>query len=408
MYQAEVDAAKNETPVTTHSRTVSGLSKAPGTSRSKGREIELDFLRGLAILMVLDYHAPVHWMSYPFFLLGFPNFGWAGVDIFFVLSGFLVGGLLIKEWRIQGGINSKRFLIRRGFKIWPQYYVFLGLLLLTGHRTVHELLGNLLNLQNYMGGVPHTWSLAVEEHAYLLLAFGLAWAARVQVRMRSLAAALAALCLLMVVGRLVLAEYGYEVVNRTHTRMEGILYGVLLAIAFHYRPALFRRLQGYRRLWMATLLVSLLYLRFQRDTPWASSLGWDAANLLGIALLMLLYGRQRDREPTRIYRWIAWIGVYSYGIYLWHVAVIAPSLALAGRLPTRIEFLAKAVLPVVAGIVLGAGFTKLVELPALRLRDRWFPRNVDSPVGRAAELERVEKVIAAQGASAGTAQVVSI
>lgn len=171
-----------------------------------GREIELDFLRGLAILLVLDYHAPVRWMTAPFHWLGFPNFGWVGVDLFFVLSGFLVGGLLIKEWRTQGRVDSRRFLLRRSFKIWPQYYVFLAVMLVTGHRNWHELRGNLLNLQNYLGGVPHTWSLAVEEHAYLLLAFGLAWAARAQVRMRVLAMGIGVVCVVVVAGRLVLTS----------------------------------------------------------------------------------------------------------------------------------------------------------------------------------------------------------
>src|ERR1700722_13574336 len=116
------------------------------------REMELDFLRGIAILMVMDFHAPISILLAPFRWLGFRNFGWAGVDVFFVLSGFLVGGLLIKEWKQSSRIDSRRFLIRRGFKIWPQYYVFLLAMLLTGHRGLRDLWGNLLNIQNYVGG----------------------------------------------------------------------------------------------------------------------------------------------------------------------------------------------------------------------------------------------------------------
>src|ERR1700733_8613286 len=94
------------------------------------REIELDFIRGIAILMVIDFHGARTFLLAPFAWMGFANFGWAGVDVFFVLSGFLVGGLLVKEWKLFGRINSKQFLIRRGFKIWPQYYFFLILMLL--------------------------------------------------------------------------------------------------------------------------------------------------------------------------------------------------------------------------------------------------------------------------------------
>ena len=358
-----------------------------------GREIELDFLRGVAILMVLDFHAPLHWLSYPLHLLGFANFGWAGVEVFFVLSGFLVGGLLFKEWRVRGRIDSRRFLIRRGFKIWPQYYVFLGLMLLTRHRTLHELWGNLLNVQNYVGGIPHTWSLAVEEHAYLLLVVCLVLAAQWRVRVRTLGVGLVAVCVLVVIARPVLIEHGFEVVNRTHTRIEGILYGVLLAILYHYAPETFQRWQERRWLWMAALAGAVVFFRFQTASPWSTSVGWDMADLLGVALLMLLYNPGKQERRSAAYRVIAWIGVYSYGIYLWHVAVIAPSLAVASRLPHWMGPLWVAVMPIAAGIGLGAAVTKLVELPALKVRDRLFPRRIDSPVGPPAEAEEAEEDI---------------
>ena len=397
------------------------------------RDIELDFLRGIAILMVLDYHAPVHWLSLPFHLLGFPNFGWAGVDIFFVLSGFLVGGLLMREWKSNRRIDHRRFLIRRGFKIWPQYYVFLAIMLLTGHRSFHELRGNLLNIQNYTGGIPHTWSLAVEEHAYLLLVAALVLAARLRLRMRALFAVFGAVAVLVPTLRFYLALHGHEVANRTHTRIDGIALGVLLAVLFHFAPAAFRRAQHAWPAWIALAAAALLVLRFQVDRPWSASLGWNAADLLGVALLMLLYRpsppagilsetsetkeQQLRPPPSEIrdpsatpqlpsrphrpaaaffapaakvgtyppkrslpYRLIAWIGVYSYGIYLWHVAVISPTVAIAAHLPPRLAPVWLALAPICAGIALGSLFTALVELPALRLRDRLFPRRSGPPV----------------------------
>ena len=75
---------------------------------------EIDFLRGLAILIVLFRH---HWLtSFTF------NFGWAGVDLFFVLSGFLVSGLLFSEYKKFGDLKPFRFLVRRGFKIYPMFF----------------------------------------------------------------------------------------------------------------------------------------------------------------------------------------------------------------------------------------------------------------------------------------------
>src|ERR1700733_8694882 len=99
------------------------MNPQPGTVR---REIELDFVRGVAILLVLVFHYRPHNLLITSDILNrVQGSGWVGVDVFFVLSGFLVGGLMMKEWSRTGGVDSLRFLQRRAFKIWPAYYVFL-------------------------------------------------------------------------------------------------------------------------------------------------------------------------------------------------------------------------------------------------------------------------------------------
>lgn len=352
------------------------------------REIELDFVRGLAILMVIDFHSPMGVLFYPFKLMGFRHFGWAGVDVFFVLSGFLVGGLLVKEWKVRGRIDSKRFLIRRGFKIWPQYYLFILFMLTTGHRTLKQLWGNLLNIQNYVGGVAHTWSLGVEEHAYLLLVLCLAIAARRATRMRNLALFLVAVTGSVIILRMVLVVNGFDVFSATHTRIDGILEGVLLAILYHYAPETFRRLQQRQWVWLVILALVLIVFRVYSPTRLAASFRIDCANMMGIALLMLLYRhREGGRQRPAAYRFVAWLGLYSYGIYLWHVSVIAPLIRVAPHLPHWLGLVWLAVAPTLLGALLGIVFTKLVEFPALKLRDKLFPRRVDSAVGTPAEIE---------------------
>src|SRR5262249_876999 len=96
-------------------------------------------------------------------------------DLFFVLSGFLVSGLLFKEYKRHGDVRLGRFLVRRGFKIYPAFYVFLlatSLAVLLGGQALDGLafLCEALFVQNYGPNLKdHTWSLAVEEHFYLLL-----------------------------------------------------------------------------------------------------------------------------------------------------------------------------------------------------------------------------------------------
>lgn len=96
-----------------------------------------------------------------------------------MLSGFLVGGLLFKELKREGRLDVRRFLLRRGLKIWPAYYMFLLIATFqllrhspypTPRAALLHVLPNLIHLQNYLG-TPFviTWTLSVEEHFYLLL-----------------------------------------------------------------------------------------------------------------------------------------------------------------------------------------------------------------------------------------------
>src|SRR5687767_11658986 len=94
------------------------------------RSVQLDILRGAAILLVIGRHLEV---PRPDGAVGFlaglwHRIGWLGVDLFFVLSGFLIGGLLVSELTKHGRIHIPLFLIRRGLKIYPPYFVFIGYL----------------------------------------------------------------------------------------------------------------------------------------------------------------------------------------------------------------------------------------------------------------------------------------
>jgi peptidoglycan/LPS O-acetylase OafA/YrhL len=353
------------------------------------REIELDFIRGIAILLVIDFHSTHGFLTKPLAMLGFHHLGWIGVDIFFVLSGFLVGGLLMKEWKVRRGIDTRRFLIRRGFKIWPQYYFFLAAVLITGHRSINSLWGNLLNIQNYTGGIAHTWSLAVEEHVYLLLVLCLAIAARQKARVQSLFLFFSAICVFETVLRYIVAAHGYDIFTRTHTHMDGIIYGVLLAMIYHFAPERFHLLSSLWPLWIACFIASLAILRITQiptGHPPLVALECDASNLFSISLLLLLYRRPISGKHNRLYRLVAWIGLYSYGIYLWHVSVIGPIDLFASRHRSFPGWLIGIAIPA-TGIALGAITTRLIEFPALRLRDKFFPKRVDSAAGIPARIE---------------------
>jgi peptidoglycan/LPS O-acetylase OafA/YrhL len=157
------------------------------------RLIGLDLLRFAAASLVLVAHsnnfgdAGIIFDKIPDVFFFFIPTGWVAVDIFFVLSGFLVSGLLFREAAQTGTVSLSRFLIRRGFKIYPAFWVMIACtvawtMLHGGSISPKNLCGELFYLQNYGYRLCwHTWSLAVEEHFYFLLAglfFILKWRAR--------------------------------------------------------------------------------------------------------------------------------------------------------------------------------------------------------------------------------------
>src|SRR6187402_2932519 len=121
----------------------------------------LDFLRGLAVILVLFRHHA--------FINNTHNAGWIGVDLFFVLSGYLVSGLLFEEYMRTKHLRVGRFLWRRALKIYPAFWVMLLATLIvasfgfTPNISIDGLVGELFFIQNYVGNIwMHTWTLAVE------------------------------------------------------------------------------------------------------------------------------------------------------------------------------------------------------------------------------------------------------
>jgi peptidoglycan/LPS O-acetylase OafA/YrhL len=143
----------------------------------------LDALRGVAILLVLGRHLPDGPQLQIFFRI-WKTIGDLGMDLFFGLSGFLVGGILLREYQqSEGRVDLERFVVRRGFKIIPGYYLLIAFWFFTSNYwdnitpDLLDLIKHLFFIHNYTGftkQIFQTWSLAVEEQFYLFLG-GLFW-----------------------------------------------------------------------------------------------------------------------------------------------------------------------------------------------------------------------------------------
>lgn len=371
------------------------VGAAASRDAAAGRLVSLDILRAVAVLLVIGRHMDPpssDSLAIRSVLSGWLQGGWIGVDLFFVLSGFLISGLLFREYSERGNLRIGRFLVRRGLKIYPPFYALLLYTLVVRHLRglgfppMRPFLGELLYLQNYLGGLwNHTWSLAVEEHFYLLLpllllallrfarkggpAFG---------RLPGIAVLILATCLLL---RLLTAAWnpGYTHMGKlfpTHLRIDGLMFGVLLSWGHHMDPERFRvraRQIGEVRLLVWGLLLLLPNFLFPLGrVQYLHTLGLTA-NLVGSGAILVAALLWEERRPRRRGA-LAYIGYYSYSIYLWHVPVavhLMPWLGVPAVLPRGgvAAFLLYAATSCVAGILMA----KLVEFPVLRLRDRLFP-----------------------------------
>ncbi|MEZ5384375.1 MAG: acyltransferase [Prosthecobacter sp.] len=360
------------------------------------RDPWLDVLRGVAVLMVVIAHLEPGPFT-PQAVLDGMNFfvvvgGRAGVDLFFVLSGFLVSGLLFREWEQTGTVKPGRFLIRRGFKIYPPFWVVLAFIVAVriwkGHGVpLERLTGELLFLQNYVGRLsdPH-WTLAVEEHFYLLLAGLFMWQSR-QHPGRGQAAAggrVVKVFVLLSLGCLVARVLAYfmfpekpeAVFMMTHARIDGLFLGVLLAWGCR-RHAWHTKIQARVGLRLGLVIAMaawwLVYRDIDRNQAWAAFAGMNITG--GVAALLLLVGVGRPALGKNLMiNSLAVVGRYSYSIYLWHMPwlrflqpFIEKQLLGAGRWWFTL------VMGVVGSLALGRLMAEVVERPALRLRGRWFP-----------------------------------
>ena len=154
------------------------------TTKSNHKFYGLDHLRALAIILVFFYHYDAWIFGHPKWLDEPARFGWTGVDLFFVLSGFLISSQLFAQVRDRGQVKLGEFFIKRFLRILPAFWVVLVLYFLWPGFHEREALAPLwkylLFVQNIgldiarTGTFSHAWSLCVEEHFYLLLPFILA------------------------------------------------------------------------------------------------------------------------------------------------------------------------------------------------------------------------------------------
>jgi peptidoglycan/LPS O-acetylase OafA/YrhL len=351
----------------------------------------LDLLRAIAIVWVMCFHS---------FLVGglgpdfawLSRYGWAGVDIFFVLSGFLIGTQVLRPLQRGESLRFGAFYARRAWRILPAFAVVLALY--ACFPALREAPGlqpwwqfatftvNLLIDYDRNQAFSHAWSLCVEEHFYLVFPV-IAWALTRRASMR----AVCSVALLPLFAGLALRGavwmhdaaidpprnwYLEDLYYPTWARADGLLVGVMLAALRVFRPQAWGRLTGQRSLLclvggLVTCGVAF-WLFSDRTGLLANTLGWP---LLSMAFGLGVIAGASPRSV--IGRWpvpgAGWIAAISYSLYLSHKIVLhVVQSTIVPRLPEiGVLRFATYALAVLAG---GAALHYGVERPFLRWRDR--------------------------------------
>ena len=358
-----------------------------------------DHLRALAIILVFFWHYRQH--GSPAWVDAIGRFGWTGVDLFFVLSGYLIGGQLMKKMASGIPISFSDFYVRRFFRIIPAYLVVLGLYCTIpafSERNVIPPVWKFLTFTQNLGldftvagGFSHAWSLCIEEQFYLLLPVIL----MILVATRSARYGLAVIFTLFIAG-FAIRWYSWEhfitplftsgdtdrlgpmyfkwLYYPTWNRIDGLLAGVSVAALYHFRPLLWARITKHGNALLLTGLILLTGGYFA--TRELISFG---AAVFGFPLVSVAYGFivlaalsptcVLYRYPLRISSIIATL---AYTIYLTHKQLnhlVRQALAQYQFADDSVAlFLICIVVAVIGGIVLHLA----VERPFLILRDRYI------------------------------------
>lgn len=296
--------------------------------------------------------------------MGLAHGGFLGVDVFFVLSGFLITSLLIKEQRQNGRIALGRFYFRRALRLYPALLVvaaFVVTVAVVANQAVRATLrdaalavGYVANLfQPSTGLLDHAWTLALEEQFYLVWPLLMVLAVWRAGRFGYLPA-------VVLIGLVLLLDLvvGREGPIHSYVRAMGLPLGCALALSTV--PVRNRLAQWGWPCAAVLLVVVFLPLPFWLTTGWPVSVG----ALLAVPIVALLVSRPAGLLAHPALRYL---GLRSYSLYLWHFPLLALAIHHApGGLPYSVRVASGAA----AGLVTAELSFRLVERPILRYRDK--------------------------------------
>lgn len=354
----------------------------------------LDHLRALAILLVFCYHYPILSSGNPEWLQRGARFGWTGVDLFFVLSGFLISSQLFLQIKQGRNISLKNFYIKRFFRILPAFWVVVAVYFCFPGFREREALPPIWKFltftQNFglnifdFGTFSHAWSLCVEEHFYLFFPLILILLQSTNLFKKSYWL-LIFLFLIGIVIRVFIWENFYlpekidwykYIYYPTYNRIDGLLMGVSIAGIYQFRPDIWNKISKYGNPLIALSLLVLTAAYFLCDDQHSFN-----ASVFGFPLVSVGYGLIVSGAlcPTSfLYRWnskvTTFIAMLSYAIYLTHKGIIHITQQIFASLNIDLNSNVMMLICIITCVSSAYTLHIVIEKPFMNLRDKILSR----------------------------------
>lgn len=354
----------------------------------------LDHLRALAIFLVFFFHYFILSGGEPKWLPDYAKFGWTGVDLFFVLSGFLISSQLFLKIKQGEKISYKEFFLKRFFRIIPAYLIVVGIYFIVPIFREKESLPPIwkfltftqnfgTNLKDF-GTFSHAWSLCVEEHFYFFLPIIL-----ILLQAKNLFKKSYWLLLILFLFGFAIRIYSWNnfympkindenswlywykfIYYPTYNRLDGLLVGVSIAGIYQFLPNLWNKIARFGNL---NIIMSIIFLTCafflcnEQQTFYASIFGFP---LIAIGYGFLVIGAISPK--SFLFKWksktTTFIATLSFALYLTHKGIIHITQKLLEN--TKLE--SNTILIICIGtIIIGAYLLNLIiEKPFMKLRNR--------------------------------------
>jgi peptidoglycan/LPS O-acetylase OafA/YrhL len=344
----------------------------------------LDGLRGIAVLTVMCYHLELIVPSIHMLSKG----GFLGVDLFFVLSGFLITSILLKEHDLTGSFSLINFYVRRTLRLVPALWFFLAAIYLAGNLILPPTQATLIYGQNNFlysaiyvmnwhsaagaltGNLNHIWSLAIEEQFYIIWSLLLFRAFRESLSRKQIAVGTTIIVAVLMIQRAIRAANGAPIealYYSTDTRIDAILIGCLASMIYCWKfiPLAFFRTPSFERIALgsAVLACSIVLIFDHEDTALYFGFISLFSISVSIAILWLV-----TRERTLVHKLLEtpslrWLGQVSYSLYLWHYVFFEFAKSRFDNVPVQM------IVGVSLSLAVAAFSFYLIERPLLNLKN---------------------------------------